>query len=121
MASPNNHQRLKAVDDVDAWDRQGCKLALDTKLGQLVKDVIMKFLEKVSLLSVLEFFVGPFLEDEVLKMAPFQRHRRGDQQTSCKVPLASGNHNDSLISKSKPSRKWHLPFMSVTIWARHPL
>ena len=72
-------------------------MVLDAELGHMVKDMMMKFVEEISLISFLDFFLGPFLEGKVLKMAPFQRQKKGDQHTSSKVSLASGDHNDPLI------------------------
>lgn len=116
-------QRLKTVGDAGAQDRQRGQgqrqeLVLNTNLGLLVKDIIMKFLEESILVSFLDFFLEPFLEDELLKMPPFQRHERSNQSTSSKVSLASGNHNDSLIQMLNAPRN---PLMDVIIWARHAL
>lgn len=47
-------------------------MVLDSKLGHLTKVTVMKFLEEISPVSFLDFFLRPLLEDEVLKMAPFQ-------------------------------------------------
>lgn len=52
-------------------------------MGHLTKVTVMKFLEEISPVSFLDFFLRPLLEDEVLKMTPFQEM---EMMTSKPVP-----------------------------------
>uniref|UniRef100_A0A5F8GPL4 40S ribosomal protein S2 n=1 Tax=Monodelphis domestica TaxID=13616 RepID=A0A5F8GPL4_MONDO len=70
-----------------------------TKLGQQVKDMKIKSLEEIYLFSlpikeseIIDFFLGPSLNGEVLKIMPVQKQTRAGQRTRFKAFVAIGDY-----------------------------
>ena len=71
-----------------------------TKLGRLVKDMKIKSLQEIYLLSlpikgseIIDFFLGASLKDEVLKIMLVQKQTRAGQSTRFKAFVAIGDYN----------------------------
>jgi len=71
-----------------------------TKLGRLVKDKKILYLEEIFLHSlavkepeIIDFFLKDTLKDEVMKIMPVQKQTRAGQRTKFKAIVAIGDHN----------------------------
>ena len=76
-----------------------------TKLGRLVKDGKIKSLEQIYLFSlpikeyqIIDFFLGPKLKEEVMKVMPVQKQTSAGQRTRFKAFVVMGKHWPSLTS-----------------------
>ncbi|XP_051019933.1 40S ribosomal protein S2-like [Acomys russatus] len=74
-----------------------------TKLGCLVKDIKIRSLEEIHLLSlpikeskIIDFFLGASLKDEVTKIRPVQNETWVGQQTTFKAFDAIGDYNGHI-------------------------
>ncbi|KAK7797110.1 hypothetical protein U0070_004471 [Myodes glareolus] len=87
-----------------------------TRLCCLVKDIKIKSLEDIYLLSlrikeseITDVFLGASLKDQVLKIMPVQKQTRAGQQTRFKAFVAIGDYKGhiGLIIKCSKERHWH--------------
>jgi len=69
-----------------------------TKLGRLVKEGLIHRLEEIYLFSlpvkeyqIIDFFLGPKLKDEVMKISPVQKQTRAGQRTRFKAYVIIGD------------------------------
>jgi len=71
-----------------------------TKLGRLVKNHYIKHLEEIYLYAlpikeyqIIDWFLGPKLKDEVMKIMPVQKQTRAGQRTRFKAFVIVGDHD----------------------------
>jgi small subunit ribosomal protein S2e len=71
-----------------------------TKLGRLVQQGKIKSLEQIYLFSlpikeyqIVDYFIGPALKDEVMKIMPVQKQTRAGQRTRFKAFVVVGDYN----------------------------
>jgi small subunit ribosomal protein S2e len=74
-----------------------------TKLGRLVRDGRIRSLEDIHLFSlpikeyqIVDFFLGPQLKDEVMKVMPVQKQSSAGQRTRFKAFVAVGDSNGHI-------------------------
>ncbi|KAF5839439.1 ribosoaml protein S2 [Dunaliella salina] len=74
-----------------------------TKLGRLVQQGKIKSLEQIYLFSmpvkecqIVDYFIGPSLKDEVMKIMPVQKQTRAGQRTRFKAFVVVGDFNGHI-------------------------
>jgi len=98
-------QRRNKEDDLKAWTPI-------TKLGRLVKEGKIRFLEEIYLHSlpikepeIIDLFLKDSLKDEIMKIMPVQKQTRAGQRTKFKAIIAVGDHNGHLGLAGKCSKE----------------
>jgi small subunit ribosomal protein S2e len=83
-----------------------------TKLGRLVKEKKILFLEEIFLHSlavkepeIIDFFLKETLKDEVMKIMPVQKQTRAGQRTKFKAIVAIGDNNGHVGLGMKCSKE----------------
>uniref|UniRef100_A0A8C2V249 Small ribosomal subunit protein uS5 n=1 Tax=Chinchilla lanigera TaxID=34839 RepID=A0A8C2V249_CHILA len=95
-----------------------------TKLGQLIKDMKIKFLEEIYLFSpikeseIIGFLLGTSLKDEALKIMLVQKQTRAGQWTRFKAFVATGEYNSHADLDVKCSKKVATAICGVIILAK---
>jgi len=83
-----------------------------TKLGRLVKDGRIKYLEEIYLHSlpvkesqIIDYFLKDVLKDEVMKIMPVQKQTRAGQRTKFKAFIVVGDHDGHIGLGSKCAKE----------------